>query len=151
MTRARQGERVQPETGERSMTKQSFVDACNPNTIVAQYKRSGVVNHITQGEGVYGDFDQFESLQGALIQVESMWKEFDALGAKVRDEADNDPLIFAQMLGDEEGSERLVCAGLFITDPETGEIREPKVPEDQERTVRATPEEVVSEEKTGTN
>lgn len=138
---SRERERVQNGPGpEPSRTKQSFMEGTNPNSIVAQYKRTGVVNHITQGEGVYGDFDQFESLQGALMQVEAMWDEFAALGARVRDEAGNDPLQFANMLETEEGSERLVVAGLMITDPETGEVRQPKPP----------PEEVVREEETVT-
>lgn len=141
---SRERERVRTKVGKRSLTKQSFADATNPNTIVAQYKRTGVVNHITQGQGIYGNFDQFESLQGALIQVESMWKEFESLGARVRDEADNDPLVFAQMLESEEGSERLVVAGLQISDPETGEIRQPKPPEEVVEAVTPPPEEVVS-------
>lgn len=135
MTRER--ERVYAVIGdEPSRTKQSFAEACNPNVIVEKYKRTGVVNHITPGDGVYGNFDQFESLQGALEKVEAMWKEFGSLSAHVRDEADNDPLIFAQMLESEDGLEDLVQAGLRVVDPETGEIRVPKTPEFDEEVRR---------------
>lgn len=147
MSAARERVSVTTPVGERSMTKQSFKDQCNFNLIVANYQKTGVVHGIRQGMSVYGDFDQYENLHGALEQVHAMTAQFRALPAHVRDAAGNDPVELAKMLESEEGQQQLVQAGLDLRDGDGNRItfKEPEVmvPRGDKP---PTPEEVVRQE-----
>lgn len=49
-------ERVRLEFDEPSLTHQSFADACDIRNIMAQYKRTGIVQHLTNATEILGDF-----------------------------------------------------------------------------------------------
>ena len=59
-----------------SRTKQSFKDECDINNILSKYQKTGIVNHINQSEGQYGDFTSEQDYQKALntvIQAQDMF------------------------------------------------------------------------------
>jgi len=116
MARARQ--RVHPETGERSMTHQSFKESVDVNLILKNYQRTGQMPLFKGPVPVFGDFSMSTDLHGALEAVSEAEEHFASLAATVRDAAGNDPVRFLEMLASEEGLAELSEAGFKVFDPD---------------------------------
>ena len=97
-----------------SMTKQDPANRSNINNIMAKYRKSGVISHLSARQPTYGDFSLVTDLQGALDTVATLTDEFMALDASIRKAADNNPETYFQMLATPEGVEALEAAGLTL-------------------------------------
>lgn len=97
-----------------SRTKQSHKDECDVNNIVRKHASTGLLNHVTRREPLYGDFTGVISLQDSLENVAAAQAEFDALPSAIRAAANNDPLEFARMVAHPEGAAALEEAGLVF-------------------------------------
>lgn len=103
-------ERVVQEPGGPSMAKQAFKDECDINQILRRFQKTGLVEHVRQTQGRYGDFvsaPEFQEACNLVIEARAM---FDSLPSKVRKRFDNDPaafLDFAQNPENEEGMREL--------------------------------------------
>lgn len=95
---------------EKSLTKQSFKDACDINCIVKRAQRSGGIMPPEQPL-VFGDATapDYVSMMQVLAAGSSA---FEALPAKIRKEFDNDPAIFMDFVNDPANAERMVELGL---------------------------------------
>lgn len=112
--------RVSFSTGTQLITKQSHKSECDINNILSQFKRTGIINHITSSTPNYSDLPSDLDFQEALnIQIQAD-AAFDALPSVVRRYFDNDPSGLLQALGDPEQHPKL---------RELGILREPDAPQ----------------------
>lgn len=72
---------------------QSFKDQCDINRILDKAKRAGVVSHISQYGGQYGDFTGFD-YESAMVRIAEANSMFYDLPAEVRAEFGNKPSAF---------------------------------------------------------
>ncbi len=99
-------------TGVKSLTKQSFRDECDANSIMARWHKTGQVDHINSNPPRYGDFDTADSYLEALLKVQAAEAEFQNLSAEVRDRMNNDPAVFMGFMQDPENLDEAVELGL---------------------------------------
>lgn len=92
--------RVVVDTGEFTYTKQSPKDECDINNILAQYKRTGIINHISAKQAQYIDLPDENDFQASLNTVKAAQEAFASLPSKVRDRFGNDPAKFLNALYD---------------------------------------------------
>ena len=94
-------------------TMQEFKDECDINNILKKYQRSGLVDHVREFEGRYGDFTAAVDYQEALnitIQAQDM---FMTLPSAVRNRFENDPGQFLAFANNPENEEELREMGLL--------------------------------------
>lgn len=122
-------DRVTIETGE-SRTKQSFRDETDINRIMAQWKRTGQIEHLAKSEPRYGDFNNSVDYQTAVNQVLEADEAFMALPAEIRDRFQNAPGQLLDFVGDPANQDEAVALGL---------VEAPRVPPDPALTPRPDP------------
>lgn len=96
-----------------SLTKQSFRHDCNINNIVAKYRQTGVVQHLSARKPVYMDVSEVSDYQAALACITAADEAFASLPAIVRKEFGNDPARFADYASNPEHAENLRAWGLL--------------------------------------
>lgn len=109
--------------------QQHDADDCDINRIMDRYVRDGVIDHVKQYGGQYGDFTNVPDFAGALRVVEEAEECFAALPAKVRAKFDNDPGAFLDFVSDPENRSEMAMLGLLDTPEPKGEgvvANEPK-------------------------
>lgn len=89
-----------------SMTEQHHARACDVNTIMAKYLKSGVIDHIKQYEPQFGDVSNLD-FKTSMDQVAAVKSEFHNLPAFVRDHYKQDPGAYLDAVSTEEGIEEL--------------------------------------------
>ncbi len=84
------------------MAKQSFKDECDINNIMDQYRRNGIVDHVSEYAGQYGDFGNSVSFHEASNEVASAKSMIMSLPSNIREEFQNDPAQFLDFVSAEE-------------------------------------------------
>lgn len=131
------GELVNPVTGEisfpPSMTKQEHKAECDINNVVAQYKRTGMISHISAkaAQGAYQDLPDPMDYQEALHIQRDAAAAFASLPSKVRDRFANDPAEFLTFMADPQNAQEARELGLLNpatppTPPSPDPSQEPK-------------------------
>ena len=107
----------------KSMTEQHHKKACDINTIMAKYNKTGLVDHVNRYEGTYGDVTgaDFKAAQDLIANEKTKFAE---LPANVRAEFDNDPANYLDLVATDEGIETL--KGILNPPEEPDEIVPPK-------------------------
>ncbi len=126
-------ERVQMIPKGASLTKQSYKKECDINQIMKQYKKNGLLDHLNNHEGNYGDFLNFEDYHSSLNKIIEAKDAFYSIPSDIRAKFNNDPSLFMTFAQDSENHEELVEMGLArpraaSTDPKGGD-RPPDPPE----------------------
>ncbi|QCQ84707.1 internal scaffolding protein [Blackfly microvirus SF02] len=103
---------------EPSLTRQEFAAECDINTLMAQYEKTGVINHFNNGEPRYYDFEEMPDLQNSLHILAEATTAFMSLPAHVRKEFDNDPTKFIEFASDPKNLEKMREYGLAAPAPE---------------------------------
>ena len=101
---------------EPSRTKQSELEDCDINNIMARYATTGVITHLQKGEPLYGDFSEVEDYQASLAKVMSAEERFASLPSDVRKKFDYDPQNMIDFILDEKNREECIKLG-FINAP----------------------------------
>lgn len=115
----------------KSRTHQSFKSECDVNNIMAKYRRTGVLTHLSSKTPQYGDFTNVSDYQSALLAVQDATDSFMSLPAQLRAKFDNDPAAFLAFAEKPENANFLVDLGLSpkIEDtPIKGDLNSPEVP-----------------------
>lgn len=86
---------------------------CDINNIMARYERDGVLSHVQQYEGQYGDFTDVVSYQQALNIVMDAEECFMSLPANIRKKFDNDAGAFLDFAANPENRDELAKMGLI--------------------------------------
>lgn len=110
-----------------SLTKQSFRDECDINTIL---KRFNVTGQLPLGsvQPQYGDFSGITDYQSALNAVMAAQDSFLALPAKIRTRFDNDPALFVDWASDEANRDEMKALGLLREETAQAVVLSPSEP-----------------------
>ncbi len=90
--------------------------AADINTIVAHYKKHGVMPAVALQNPLYGDFtfgDDLHEMRNAMFEAEN---RFNQLPSAVRAAANNDWAQFVDLFDTEDGQQTLIDAGLIISE-----------------------------------
>lgn len=82
-----------------SLTKQSFIDECDINTIMKRYEKTALITHVNNFQGDYGDAMGVQDYHASMNQVIAAQAAFSSLPSAVRAQFHNDPgqfLAFAE-------------------------------------------------------
>lgn len=104
--------RVQKSFNTPSLTRQSDKDACNINTIMRQYEKTGVIDHLNQNKGDYGNFIGFKDYHSSLNQILAADEMFQTIPAQIRGLFDNDAGKFLHFAQNPENHSEMVKLGL---------------------------------------
>lgn len=94
------------------LTKESHAAECDINTILNQYSRTGVLNHMAMGSPEYLDVSDVD-FQEAMNTVLSAQSAFAALPARIRDRYRNDPAAFLAAFADQDERKFLQDEGII--------------------------------------
>lgn len=96
-----------------SLTRQAHQQECDINQIMAKWQKTGIIEHVNEFEGQYGDFTDLPAdYQSALNQVMAAQEMFESLPSTVRRKFDNDPGKFLEFVDNPENAGELVEMGL---------------------------------------
>lgn len=101
------------DTGEVSMTKQSFKEECDINTILRQYQMTGVITHVNEAQPQYADLPEPLEYQEALHKVQEAEAAFYRLPKEVRDRYGNEPAGLLQALANPAEADFLRQQGIL--------------------------------------
>lgn len=96
------------------LTQQHQKDEVDINNIMARYVKTGVVDHINQNEGHYGDISPL-SYHESMNIIENANTMFADLPAQARKNFDNDPQKFLEYVQNPANSENLTEMALNST------------------------------------
>lgn len=114
---------IPAKTGKGSLTKQSFKDECDINTIVRKYSQTGVLTHVRTTRPMFGDFTKVSSYQEALNAVMAAQDSFMTLDPKIRARFGNDPQQFLDFIDDPSNLDEARRLGLVPPEKPTGGSR----------------------------
>lgn len=99
--------------GSEEITKQSFKDECDIHKILDQYKKTGIINHITPNQPMYLDLPDNLDYQASLNLIMEAQEAFQTLPSAVRDRYGNNPENFLEALNDPKQRDFLEEIGVF--------------------------------------
>lgn len=111
-----------------SRTQKQFKDKVNINSIMAKYRKTGLIEHVRKTPGKYMDLTKLPDYQTALQTVIHAQNTFETIPANIRKRFNNDPAELISFLGDSKNMEEAIKLGLVVKKPEPG-IPEPTPPE----------------------
>lgn len=111
-------EKTPTPVGTKSMTKQSFKDECDVNTILAQYQNTGVITHLNSRQLEYLDNTTHDNYHSSINLVLEAQNAFDQLPAKVRKRFENEPAKLLEFMADPANYKEAVELGLATPPPE---------------------------------
>lgn len=99
-----------------SRTKQSMAAECDINNIMSKYNKTGLVSHVNEHKGQYGDATgvDFQHAQNMIIEAT---ETFASLPANLRKEFDNDPSQFLAFVSDDNNIDAMRELGLLPEEP----------------------------------
>lgn len=110
-------------TGE-SMTQQQFKAECDVNNILAKYKKTGLLSHVSKTQGQFGDFSDLNDYQTSLHKVMQAQESFGLLPSEVRNKFQNDPGKLIEFLADPKNDEESYKFGLKIKPEQSPSLEE---------------------------
>ncbi|QCQ85046.1 internal scaffolding protein [Blackfly microvirus SF02] len=124
-----------------SLTRQEFADECDINTLMAQYEKTGVINHFNSATPQYYDLTEMpDTLMGSLEHMKNAEEAFMRLPALVRKEFDNDPISFVVYATDPENLTQLREWGLAAPEKPAGALKQDDAKETATSSAKASPE-----------
>lgn len=100
--------------GHPSLAHQSFRDECDINNIMKKFERTGLLDHVNEHEGNYGDFTDlpasYHEAQNQVIRAQEM---FLSVPSKIRARFNNDPGEFLAYVEDPANVEGMRELGLL--------------------------------------
>lgn len=106
-----------------SKTKQSAEPECNINNIIALYKTTGQLTHLSAHLAQYRDVSGLPDLHEAMNLVADANSVFEELPAAVRKICDHDPANFLPFIDNPENFETCVALGLLSKSKEPEKIK----------------------------
>lgn len=94
------------------MTRQSEKDSCDINIIMRQYQKTGLLTHVREHQGEYGEFVEMD-FHAAMNAVTSAQQMFETVPSEIRAKFGNDPGAFLDAVTDPERVEEIRQLGLL--------------------------------------
>ena len=110
-TAKRRYPRLQTRCSEPSLTKTSFQEECNINSIMKRFQKTGAITHYAKHAPSYGECTSIDLLDAQLI-IANANTMFEELPSSIRKKFDNDPALFLDFVQDEKNQEEMVKLGL---------------------------------------
>lgn len=117
ITKTRSRKRLQLTFPDDGRTQQSFKDETNINNIVAKFAKTGLVEHVNDVQGAYGDFTNVADYQLHLNQVMAAQDAFDRLPSGIRARFNNQPTVLLEFINDRRNDEEAIKLGLRQAPP----------------------------------
>lgn len=113
-----------PKSG-KSLTEQHHEKACNINSIMAKYTKTGLITHINRRTPTFGDVTgaDFQAAQNLVAAQKTIFHE---LPAQIRAEFNNDPAEYLALVETDQGVETLKA--MLNPEPEPGPETPPEAP-----------------------
>lgn len=121
--------RVQTEIEGESMTQQQFKNQCDINQILKKFEKTGMITHLNNYQGNYGDFSKVQNFKQNLDMVMSAQVAFDSLPAAIRKRFGNDPSQLIDFVGNNENYDEALKLGLISPKPSNA------APNDEQTTI----------------
>lgn len=102
------------ENGEQSqgLTEQHHKNMCGIDNIIRQYDKTGLITHINNAVGNYGDFTEVNEYRESLNLVMEAQEAFADLPSHIRKKFDYDPGQFFEFATNPENQNELIELGL---------------------------------------
>lgn len=112
-------------------TKQSFREASDINTIVARYRKTGLIENLSRAQPYYADVSGIGSYHENLLKVQAAQDSFALLPSDVRGRFNNDPGQLLEFLSDESNRDEAISLGILAKPKDWKEfpVVPPAVPE----------------------
>lgn len=98
---------------ERSKTDETLLDEVNVNSIMAKFKKTGQLTHLSQRIMKYADMSNITTLGDALDIITKSREDFLQLPSEIRAKFGNDPIQFVEYVNNPENFEELTEMGLL--------------------------------------
>lgn len=99
-------------SGEPSMTLQQFKEECDINNILSQYKKTGIIQHISKSQPLYAELPDSIDYQQSLHTIMAAQDAFEALPSVVRRYFHNDPAELLNAMTDPAMNDKLIELGV---------------------------------------
>jgi len=96
-------------------TEQGHKAECDVNNIIKKYDRTGLINHVSRFEAMYGDVSSLDFRQALELQIK-VGENFNELPSEIRKRFNNDPTSFLAFLEDPKNDAESVKLGLRTND-----------------------------------
>ena len=92
-------------------TRQAHKDECDINVIMGKYLKNGLISHVNEYQGEYGDFAaiDFHEAMNTVIEAQNM---FETVPSEIREQFGNDPGAFLEFAVNPDNEERMQELGL---------------------------------------
>ncbi len=97
---------------EHPLTEQHHKEACDIHNIMARYDATGLLEHVNQHQGTYGDFTSAPDLLEAHRAIQETQEMFDSLPSKMRREFGDDPVNYIEFMQNPSNYDQIVDMGL---------------------------------------
>lgn len=104
--------KVSIDCGSVSLTKQSFVDECNINNILAKYQKTGAIDHANNHSPNYGYADS-TSFTDAMQIIAKGTNMFNDLPSSLRTKFNHDPAEFLEFTQNPANEQEMADLGLI--------------------------------------
>jgi phage internal scaffolding protein len=93
-------------------TEQHHKKECDINNIIKKYDKTGLISHINNIEGFFGDLsgDDFKTMQDQVIMASNM---FDDLPSDIRNRFENEPYKLLEFMDDPNNRDEAIELGLI--------------------------------------
>lgn len=98
----------------KSMTDQSFEPQSNVNNIMAKYRKTGQISHLSRKQGIYADVSEVPDFMTALTIVNDATQKFMDLPSDIRKRFGNDPANMVDFLADPKNQKEAIELGLMV-------------------------------------
>ncbi len=99
-----------------SLTHQSMSADCDINNIMQRYEKTGVLEHVNNHQGDYGDFVSADDYHASMLKVIEAQDMFSSLPATIRSRFANDPAQFLDFVHNPDNRSEMASLGL-LEDP----------------------------------
>lgn len=97
-----------------SMTKQADAAECDINNILAKVQKTGMIEHLAQGEPFYGDVTEMVDYQSAMNLINKANDLFMKMSPDIREKFENNPEKMITFLNNEANYDEAVKLGMVI-------------------------------------
>ncbi len=111
-----------------TMTKQSFKEECDINTIMTKYQKSGVLAHFNANQGDYSNLIHDGDYHSHMNFILAANENFSSLPSLIRRKFNNDPAVFLKFAADPDNLDQMIELGLSERTPTTSSDDSPKPP-----------------------
>lgn len=131
-----------------AMTEQHHKDECDIHNIMRKQKKTGVIEHVNQYQGTYGEMptgNEFHENMNIIAKAETM---FETVPSHLRNMFENDPAKFLDFMQDPKNKNKMEELGLDASHlPEPAENLNTPAPSDTKTQTNQQPISTTKEDK----